>query len=125
GCSGCRHGVMAADGALARHCERRGNGIALCVQRPRAALGQGQENELFRKLGGKPSTTMLRHRDARFDAGAKTSWCHFVGGRVKEKPPTAEAEGAEPEAADAFYERCGDWLREHTRDHRKFKLIFE
>lgn len=88
-------------------------------------LGKNKERGLFGKMGGKPSTTMLRHRDGRFDASAKASWCHFVGGRLKEKPPTVEAESADPDAADAFYERCGDWLREHTRDHKRFKLIFE
>ena len=88
-------------------------------------LGKSKESGLFGKMGGKPSTTMLRHRDDRFDASAKASWCHFVGGRLKEKAPTAEAESAGPGAADAFYERCGDWLREHTRDHKRFKLIFE
>ena len=88
-------------------------------------LGKRLENGLFRKMGGKPSTTMLRHRDERFDEGAKAIWCHFVGGRIKEKPPTEEAESIDPGPADAFYQRCGDWLREHTRDHKKFKLIFE
>jgi hypothetical protein len=58
--------------------------------------GKGRENGLFRKMGGKPSTTMLRHRDDRFDAAAKASWCQFLGGGIKEKAPTAEAEAADP-----------------------------
>jgi hypothetical protein len=68
---------------------------------------------------------MQRHRDDRLDAAAKASWCQFLGGRIKEKAPTAEAEAADPAGADAYYARCGDWLREHTRDRKRFKLIFE
>jgi hypothetical protein len=88
-------------------------------------LGKGLEKDLFCKMGGKPSTAMLRHRDAQFDADGKHRWQEFLGGKIKEKAPTADAELADPREADAFYDRCGDWLREHTRDHKKFKLIFE
>jgi hypothetical protein len=87
--------------------------------------GKRLEGALFRKMGGKPSTSMLRHRDTRFDAATKASWLEFLAGRIKEKAPPADAEAADPAVADAFYERCGDWLREHTRDQKRFKLIFE
>lgn len=87
--------------------------------------GKGHEQALFTKMGGKPSTTMLRHRDITFDAATKNRWCAFLSGRIKEAAPASNAEARDPAAADAFYERCGDWLREHTRGQRKFKLIFE
>jgi hypothetical protein len=88
-------------------------------------LGKRHEQALFSKMGGKPSTYMLRHRDTTFDAAAKTSWREFLAGRIKEKAPGADTEADNPAGADGFYTRCGDWLREHTRDQKKFKLIFE
>mgnify|MGYP007126061555 CR=1 FL=1 len=87
--------------------------------------GKSLEDTLYHNMGGKPSTSMLRHRDSRFDAVTKERWCKFLASRLATQAPSAEAEARDPTAADAFYASCGDWLREHTRDRRKFKLIFE
>jgi hypothetical protein len=49
----------------------------------------------------------------------------FLAVKIGAAPPTADEEKADPAAADAYYARCGNWLRENTRDHKKFNLIFE
>ena len=61
-----------------------------------------------------PSTTPRRAR-----------WLKFLASKIGGNPLTADEEKANPTAADAYYERCGNWLRENTRDHKRFNLIFE
>lgn len=87
--------------------------------------GKRIETLLYQRIGGKPSTAMLRHRDATLPDDIKNRWLEFLASKIKRKQPTAAAEQAGPTDADAFYELCGHWLRENTRDLKKFKLIFE
>ncbi len=88
-------------------------------------LGKRKEEAIYREIGGKPSTAMLRHTDKTFDDATKASWMQFLASKIGGNPPTAEEESVNPAAADSYYERCGNWLRENTRDHKKFYLIFE
>src|SRR2546426_4811456 len=41
------------------------------------------------------------------------------------KLPTAQQEADDPPAADVVYEACGAFLRDKTRDQKKFPLVFE
>ena len=70
---------------------------------------------------------MLRHRDDRLKAGTKASWCDYLTKVLKEPAPSAIQEQADPAAADGFYERGGNWLRERAREDQKnkYKLVFE
>jgi hypothetical protein len=88
------------------------------------ARGRRIEPAVFQSLGGKPSVTMLRHADNSFDPPSKVRYLAFVGAKISEKPPTEEEEQRDPAAADAFYERCGTWLRENTRNAKKFPILF-
>jgi hypothetical protein len=47
----------------------------------------------------------------------------FLAQKLSEIPPTADQENANPAAADGFYTRGCDWLRENTRDTKKFPLV--
>ena len=87
--------------------------------------GKRLENAIYKKMGGKPSITMLRHGDTTLPSDIKARWVEFLANKIRKRPPTAEAEQASQTDADAYYELCGHWLRENTRDIRKFKLIFE
>jgi hypothetical protein len=87
--------------------------------------GRAIEPGLIRQMGGLPSTTMLRHSDTTFDAGAKARMHKFLSGMIGSKAPSAVDEQKDPVGADNFYRRCGDWLREHTRDNKKFKILFD
>ena len=85
--------------------------------------GKAIEPKLFEGMGGMPSITMLRHRDPTFDAATKVRMHAFLAAKISEVAPTPQQETANPEAADAFYKRAGDWLREHTRNQRKFDIL--
>ena len=90
------------------------------------ARGRGKtiEPALFASLGGKPSMVMLRHSDPTFAAATKARYVGFLAGKLGEVPPSNEDERRSPNAADAFYERCGTWLRENTRNEKKFGILF-
>jgi hypothetical protein len=87
--------------------------------------GKQLEDGLYASWGGKPSTTMLRHGDRLVDAGSKASYLKFVSGQLGATPPTEKDEAADLAKCDGHYERCGNWLRENTRDTKKFKLLFD
>lgn len=86
--------------------------------------GKSTENGYYKKWGGVPTTRMLRHRDDTLDADTKKAYLAFVAGKIAMLAPTLEEETANPAKADAFYERCTRWLRENTRDSKKFALLF-
>ncbi|GIQ75963.1 hypothetical protein [Bradyrhizobium sp. RD5-C2] len=86
--------------------------------------GKAIEPGLYEKMGGMPSTVMLRHRDDTFDAITKAKMHAFLAQKLNEAAPTAVQEQADPAAADGFYKRGGDWLRENTRDAKKFPIVF-
>jgi hypothetical protein len=87
--------------------------------------GKRLEESLYAEWGGKPSTTMLRHSDARLDAATKASYLKLIAGKTSTAAPTTQDEASDPAKCDAYYERCGNWLRENTRDTKKFKLLFD
>jgi hypothetical protein len=87
--------------------------------------GRAIEPGIIRRMGGLPSITMMRYRDDTFDKTAKSAMHKFVGGKIAASEPTPQSEQADPAAADAFYKQCGDWLRENTRDAKRFKILFD
>jgi hypothetical protein len=86
--------------------------------------GKKIQPELYAELGGMPSTTMFRHSDPTFDAAAKALYIAFLAGKINGTAPTEAQEQADLVGADAFYARCGDWLRENTRNTKKFNILF-
>lgn len=86
--------------------------------------GKAIEPQLYSEMGGKPTITMLRHSDnIAFDAASRARYHAFLGEKINEAPPTEADELANPVAADSFYDRCGGWLRENTRNTKKFNLL--
>jgi hypothetical protein len=86
--------------------------------------GKNLEPELYKAWGGMPSTRMLRHADTFLDGDSKAGYLSFLSGKLKAAPPTAAEETANPGMADIFYARCAGWLRENTRDTKKFNILF-
>jgi hypothetical protein len=86
--------------------------------------GKAIEPSLVTKMGGLPTTTMLRHRDTSIDEETKKRLHAFISDKLAEQAPTTEQEAASPEAADLYYARGATWLRENTRDMKKFGLLF-
>ncbi|MBR0877768.1 hypothetical protein ACVMGC_007937 [Bradyrhizobium barranii subsp. barranii] len=86
--------------------------------------GKAIEPGIYEKMGGMPSTIILRHNDSTFDPVTKARMHAFLAKKLNEPAPTAEQEATDPVAADGFYARGGNWLRENTRDTKKFPLVF-
>lgn len=87
------------------------------------SLGVRKEPRIFALMGGKPTLTMLRvSGGGPFDAFTKDRYRNFMASKIgRPAPDETQAPSAE---VDGFYETCGIWLRDQTRDAKKFPLVF-
>jgi len=85
--------------------------------------GKNLEQRLY-ETSGKPSTRMLRYTDVTFSEESKADYRTFLGTKINKPVPTRQDEIENPAKADALYERFIDFLRENTRDHAKFPVLF-
>ena len=100
-------------------------GMAFVLDQVGRDQGKKKEPGLHRTWGGKPSTRMLRHRDATLDAVTRCRYHERLSGLVKGMNiPSAEEEATDPQAADAVYESCAAFLRQKTRG-KEFSLLFQ
>jgi hypothetical protein len=88
-------------------------------------LGKAKEQTLFDKWEGKPTTQLLRHRDA-----ANPIWLAQVHHSLQSllpqlELPTQEQESEDQKRADAAYDAAVIALREATRDKDAFPLVYE
>lgn len=88
-------------------------------------LGRSVEKRMFSASGGRPFPTVLRHLDKVIDTKSKARYHAFLSSQLDERAPTTSDEIKDPAEADAFYVLAGNWLRERTRDHSKFRVLFE
>lgn len=86
--------------------------------------GKQIEPELIGRMGGLPSITMLRHQDDALDTETKVRIHRFLAEKLGEPAPTRISEEVDPSVADGFYARAGTWLRENTRNKKKFDILF-
>src|SRR5665213_746722 len=86
--------------------------------------GRKVEPHIYKLQGGKPSVTMMRRADASLDSALKDRYRDFLANKLARAAPTAAEEEQNQAAADAFYEQAGTWLRENTRDTKKFSILF-
>lgn len=116
-------GLMGAWGAIWSLIVSCG-GLMLLAQFGRD-FGKNREPRLYRLWGGKPTTRMLRYRDAT-NTVTLSRWHKSLQELLPAvKMPTAAEEIRDSVAADAVYESCVQFLRERTRDAREFSLIFQ
>jgi hypothetical protein len=87
-------------------------------------LGKRIEDRIYAESGGKPSITMLRYSDSTFDAASKEQYRAFLSSKINQPIPAEQDEKANLTSGDAFYERAGSWLRENTRNTKKFAILF-
>jgi hypothetical protein len=88
------------------------------------ARGRAIEQKLYAKKGGMPSIVMFRRSDSTIDDGAKERYRTLLADKLQVTAPAATVEHADPAAADSFYDQCCVWLRQHTRDTKRFPLVF-
>ena len=88
--------------------------------------GKALELSLFQEWGGKPSVAMLRHCDTRLAQAEKNRYRAFLERKVpKLKLASPEEEEKSLAQADDGYESATTWLLTHTRDPKRFRLIFQ
>lgn len=87
-------------------------------------LGQALEPRLYQQIGGKPSVTMMYRSDTLLDQASKDRYRTLLAAKINQPEPTAADEQQNPVAANSFYELAGTWLRENTRDIKKFPILF-
>ena len=85
-------------------------------------LGKKKEPMLYKRLGGKPSTRLLRHADSSLSPVTKHRYHHFLVANGFHLP-TIQQETADPAAADCVYDSAADWLRARTRDKLANELL--
>lgn len=85
--------------------------------------GYKMENGLFATWGGKPTTAMLRHRDARIDQLTKERYKSTITDLTKITFPAAAEEHADAAKADAAYGSAIQRLIEFRRGE-SFPLVF-
>jgi hypothetical protein len=76
--------------------------------------GRAVEPVIEARIGGKPSTVILRHSSKHLASETRLR-IHQALRRHGRRVPSADEEAAEPEAADDCYQSCIDWLLEQTR----------
>jgi hypothetical protein len=86
--------------------------------------GKEIEPRLYREMGGKPSVTMMFRSDGQIDQPSKDRYRTFLAQKLNHPEPTVIVEVNDLATANSFYEMAGTWLREHTRDTKKFPILF-
>lgn len=88
--------------------------------------GKLKEKDLFEKIGGKPTTQLLRHSDSYLDNITKSRYHISLSTKVPNLIiPTKEEETENPCKADEIYDSCARYVISKTRDTKKFDLLFK
>lgn len=85
--------------------------------------GRAIEAKIHADHGGIPSVTMFRRSDQTINAGSKDRYREFIARSLGIDAPTPKRELKNQAEADDFYAQCGVWLRQNTRDQRKFSIL--
>ncbi|WP_159992526.1 hypothetical protein [Roseomonas sp. 18066] len=100
-------------------------GLLVLVAHVARDAGKAKESGWFHAWGGRPSVSMLRHRDRRLLGPDKAHHHSFLAAHVPGLClPSAEQEMADPAGADGAYGRAVNWLLQQTRDQAHFGLLF-
>ncbi len=87
--------------------------------------GLRKQPRLFTVWDGKPTIALLRHRNAVLNPHTRARYHEALSRAIGKAFPTVAEEQVDPESADAIYDSAGDFLREETRDQKKFPLVFK
>jgi hypothetical protein len=84
------------------------------------------QEKLFLKWGGAPTTIVLRHSDCRLDTYTKSRYMSILETLISNfSTVSSEQEVSDTSKADEMYRTAGNYMREHTRDSKKYPLIFK
>ncbi len=84
------------------------------------------QEKLFIKWGGAPTTIVLRHSDYRLDTYTKSRYMGILEALIPNFTAiSSEQEVSDSRKADEMYRTAGSYMREYTRDAKKYPLIFK
>lgn len=88
-----------------------------------ADLARNLGKKAERKLGTRATPEFWFRDDGTIDSVSKDRYRSFVASKLDVKAPSAEDEISDPAYAKQFYLSAGNWLRDQTRDHKKFRIL--
>jgi hypothetical protein len=100
-------------------------GASYALGRVARNAGKRVQDDLFEKWGGPPTTQVLRHCNAHFDAHTKERFHGVLAKGIGKKFPSVDIEKNDPKAADELYRAGVIWLITKTSDHKAFPLVFK
>lgn len=88
-------------------------------------LGNRRQKKLYSIWGGAPTTVILRHRDQVLDKYTKQRYHKWLDGKIDELNfPKEEDEIDNQTDADLKYQSAVNFLREFTRDKKKYPAVY-
>src|SRR6266404_9245532 len=101
------------------------SGMATLLSQFGRDLGMRKEAGLFQTRGGTPTTLMLTHRFTGFDGVTLGRYHAKLNALLPGlQIPDLANERTNPARASEIYGSCTAFLREKTRDHKAFPLVF-
>lgn len=89
-----------------------------------ADVARQRGRQIEQKLGSNRTPELWFRGSSDIPNAGKDRYRAFVAGELKKAAPTQQDEAQQPERAKDFYLAANTWLREHTRDTKKFSLLF-
>jgi peptidoglycan/LPS O-acetylase OafA/YrhL len=96
--------------------------LAVLLMQFGRARGRAVQARMNDKSGGLASTRALRHGNDLIAAPSRARYHAFLAARGL-MIPSAQEQAAAPDHADEHYRSAADWLREQTRNQKKFALL--
>lgn len=87
--------------------------------------GKTKEKDLWKSWGGAPTTRHLRHSGP-LDSSTRARYHRRLEELIPNLTlPTPDQEHSDRKEADRTYQTCTNWLKEHTRDQKKYPLVYK
>ena len=88
-------------------------------------LGNKLQTNLFELWGGAPTTVVMRYSNSLLDKYTKERYHQWLNSKISNlQMPSYEEEKSDPEDADQKYHSATNFLREFTRDKKKYSTIY-
>lgn len=89
-----------------------------------ADMARHRGKKVQERLGTGETPDQWHRNNPDLPEGSKDRYREFVACRLSQSAPTAEDEQLRPQHANDFYRSANAWLREESRDHSTFSLLF-
>lgn len=100
-------------------------GVIAFAANQMSSRGNILQEKLYKKWGGAPTTIVCRHSDDTLDRPTKSRYMQHLAGLIKGFSVISETdEKNDPKAADEMYRSAANYVRERTRDQKKYSMIF-